>query len=473
MRAIILCAGMGTRMYPFTNTTHKALVPIQGIPLIEYTLKYLNSHHITDITLVTGDKAEHFEYLKEKYNVEIRVSTQYQTHNNHTSMQLVLDKMEDCIVMDGDIYIKEDFVPLIDTTKNQYFTQPISHGTEWGLTLDKNNQIIDIDTAATEGYGLISISYWKGDLTPMLKEELNKCTVNEYWDDANRRLSKTYPIYANPLALNSILEFDSTEELLYSGLLSIDEVLSYIKLAELSVDTLGMSNKSYYNDDIFIKVYSPEVSKVVDRKKELQFKEIFYKLGLTPKSLAETDTYSIAEHFHGEHPKLKDEECIQRCIKALEPVHQTKLNQAPDLIMNTVSSFLSACSDDTETHEDIHDLIKNNLDLFEPSVCHGDLMIGNILTDKDGKIQFIDFEYCCYRSKYWDIVALYVILEVEVPNDLTLLGFAVARCYFEYAWAMMAFHKEEHYEYGMDGLQRALKYFTRYKELLNKSNNTL
>ena len=226
MRAIILCAGTGSRLHHFSSLQHKALLPINGLPLIESNIQYLQSKNIMDITLVLGHHAEKFEYLIDKYNITTRISTVYETHNNHTSMQLVLDKMEDCIVMDGDIYIKEDFIPLIDTTKNQYFAQNITHGTEWGLTLDKNNQIIDIDTAATEGYGLISISYWKGDLTPMLKEELNKCTVNEYWDDANRRLSKIYPIYANVVKENSFLEFDSLEDILFYKAMDNDTIAS-------------------------------------------------------------------------------------------------------------------------------------------------------------------------------------------------------------------------------------------------------
>ena len=464
MRAIILCAGMGTRMSPFTNTTHKALVPIQGIPLVEYTLKYLNSHHITDITLVTGDKAEHFEYLKEKYNVEIRVSTQYQTHNNHTSMQLVLDKMEDCIVMDGDIYIKEDFVPLIDTTKNQYFTQPISHGTEWGLTLDKNNQIIDIDTAATEGYGLISISYWKGDLTPMLKEELNKCTINEYWDNANKRLSKIYPIYANPLALNSISEFDSAEELLYSGLLSIDEVLSYIKLAELSVDTLGMSNKSYYNDNIFIKIIDPDMNLFINRDLERQHKNIFYTHNLSPKTLVENDVYSIVQRFNGVHPDSKKH--LDPILCALDPIHKIDTSNQPlDSIEDQINQYLSQCLDNNIINKDLHQLI-SVLDQYPINICHGDPVRENILISPSNQIQFIDFEYTCCRSKYWDIASLYLELDQDnIPKDKGILGYAIGIDYTWYIWSMMSFKKEEYYEYGINRLNRAIKNYALYKEL--------
>ena len=41
MRAILLAAGLGTRLRPITDTTPKCLVPINGKPLIDYWLEQL------------------------------------------------------------------------------------------------------------------------------------------------------------------------------------------------------------------------------------------------------------------------------------------------------------------------------------------------------------------------------------------------------------------------------------------------
>ena len=41
MKALILAAGLGTRLRPLTNTTPKVLVPIGGKPLLSYHLEQL------------------------------------------------------------------------------------------------------------------------------------------------------------------------------------------------------------------------------------------------------------------------------------------------------------------------------------------------------------------------------------------------------------------------------------------------
>jgi mannose-1-phosphate guanylyltransferase len=58
MKAIILAAGLGTRLRPITNTTPKCLVPINGVPLLEIWLRaceragvdgvLVNTHHLAE-----------------------------------------------------------------------------------------------------------------------------------------------------------------------------------------------------------------------------------------------------------------------------------------------------------------------------------------------------------------------------------------------------------------------------------------
>ncbi|MFX1234681.1 MAG: sugar phosphate nucleotidyltransferase, partial [Promethearchaeota archaeon] len=41
MKAIILCAGYGKRLHPFTHTVQKTMLPLHGKPLLEYIIEGL------------------------------------------------------------------------------------------------------------------------------------------------------------------------------------------------------------------------------------------------------------------------------------------------------------------------------------------------------------------------------------------------------------------------------------------------
>ncbi|RZA05316.1 MAG: hypothetical protein EOP11_13100 [Proteobacteria bacterium] len=51
MRALVMAAGLGTRLKPLTNSTPKPLVPVLGIPMVAYVLEELRAHGIEEALL--------------------------------------------------------------------------------------------------------------------------------------------------------------------------------------------------------------------------------------------------------------------------------------------------------------------------------------------------------------------------------------------------------------------------------------
>jgi bifunctional UDP-N-acetylglucosamine pyrophosphorylase/glucosamine-1-phosphate N-acetyltransferase len=69
MDAVILAAGLGTRLRPFTLTTPKPLLPVRGRPILDWTLGALPAG-VTRVVVVTHHLAEQFgEYLGRQTHV--------------------------------------------------------------------------------------------------------------------------------------------------------------------------------------------------------------------------------------------------------------------------------------------------------------------------------------------------------------------------------------------------------------------
>ena len=63
MRAVILCAGFATRMYPLTEHFPKPLLPVADRPVIDYLMDQLNDlTQLSAVHVVTNDRFySHFD----------------------------------------------------------------------------------------------------------------------------------------------------------------------------------------------------------------------------------------------------------------------------------------------------------------------------------------------------------------------------------------------------------------------------
>lgn len=74
MKAMIFAAGLGTRMKPLTDTMPKALVPVNGVPLLEMVIRRLMYFDIKEIIINVHYMAEKIEaFLLEKNNFGINI----------------------------------------------------------------------------------------------------------------------------------------------------------------------------------------------------------------------------------------------------------------------------------------------------------------------------------------------------------------------------------------------------------------
>lgn len=77
MKAMILAAGLGTRLFPLTNNKPKALVKIAGKPLLEWTITKLISSGFTEIIINVHHFADQIiEFINSKncFDITIEIS---------------------------------------------------------------------------------------------------------------------------------------------------------------------------------------------------------------------------------------------------------------------------------------------------------------------------------------------------------------------------------------------------------------
>jgi NDP-sugar pyrophosphorylase family protein len=74
MKAMILAAGLGTRLRPLTDSRPKALVELSGRTLLEITITRLRSQGVTELILNVHHFADQvLDYLKSKNNFGLRI----------------------------------------------------------------------------------------------------------------------------------------------------------------------------------------------------------------------------------------------------------------------------------------------------------------------------------------------------------------------------------------------------------------
>lgn len=110
MKALIFAAGKGTRLKPFTDYHPKALARVNGVPLLERNIKYLQSYGINDFVINIFHFGEQIvEFLKEHdhFGANIEISDEkdqlLETGGGLVFARKFLDFEEDFLILNADI----------------------------------------------------------------------------------------------------------------------------------------------------------------------------------------------------------------------------------------------------------------------------------------------------------------------------------------------------------------------------------
>ena len=116
MQAIILAAGMGKRLKQLTRNNTKCMVKVGGVPLINRTLRQLDSLDLSRIIIVTGYEGQklrdHIASLDVKTPVCFIDNPIYDKTNNIYSLALASEYLvaEDTLLLESDIIFEDSVI---------------------------------------------------------------------------------------------------------------------------------------------------------------------------------------------------------------------------------------------------------------------------------------------------------------------------------------------------------------------------
>jgi choline kinase len=80
-RAVVVAAGMGRRLAPYTDTMPKCLVPVRGRPILARQLDAYREAGIEDVVVIRGYKADVLEARNGELGVRFVDNTDFRTNN--------------------------------------------------------------------------------------------------------------------------------------------------------------------------------------------------------------------------------------------------------------------------------------------------------------------------------------------------------------------------------------------------------
>lgn len=203
MKALILAAGLGTRLAPITNEVPKSLVPVNGKPILFKQIENLYENDISDITIISGYKADVLEKAVHEIWPDIKIieSVDYATTNNMYSAYIGINSIgiDEFLMMNADVFFDASVIKALIECKaaNAIVTDIGTYNEESMKVIQNEGRIVQISKTISEADALgSSIDVYKFDSNGA-NEFYNKC--KEYIID-KKELKKW-----SEVALNDIL----------------------------------------------------------------------------------------------------------------------------------------------------------------------------------------------------------------------------------------------------------------------------
>lgn len=456
--AIILAAGFGLRMIPINRETPKGLLEIHGEPLVERLIKQLKETGIYKIYIVTGFLKEQYEYLIDKYQIELIVNTDYASKNNMHSLQKAAGHLSSSYIIPCDIWCAENPFGKFELY-SWYMVSPKSDKIS-SVRINRKQELIPVKQSL-EGNTMIGICYLNTkDSYTMTKELMCLCSNSafddKFWEFALFH-SNTITVFAKIAYDDKVLEINTYEQLRSidsnSNQLKSDAILTITHALHVNqnriqnITTLkkGMTNRSFLfscqGQKYIMRIPGEGTGQIISRANEAKVYQQLQGKNICDHVLYinEQNGYKITEYM--ENSRICDannEDDTAKCMLKLRQLHELKLHTDHDFNLFEQICFYeslrdplpSVYKDYAETKEHVFSL-KTYIDAYaeEKVLAHIDAVPDNFLFVRNDsgteQIYLIDWEYAGMQDPHIDIAmfAIYAFYDRQHIDRLIDLYF--------------------------------------------------
>ena len=232
MQAVILAAGKGTRLKAKTDMLPKAMIEIEGKPLLEYSLDALIEYGLSDVIMVVGFRHEtisrRFGNQYRGLNIQYVENDKYADSGSMYSLALVKDIIDDeVLLLESDLLYESRAISLLlDSNRpNSVLVAGLSgSGDEVYICANDKQEItelgkqISVSSKQTAMGELAGISRFQRNFLDFVftvaLEDFQNGKMNYHYEECVFRTSQqTIPIYAVPATDLAWVEIDTAEDL--------------------------------------------------------------------------------------------------------------------------------------------------------------------------------------------------------------------------------------------------------------------